>query len=164
MSLPDLDVIQVQLAVGRTTFPYVPGLLAFREAPLLLQAMNLLETTPEIVIVDGHGLAHPRGFGLACHLGVVTGIPTIGCADRPLVGRHDPPGSVKGSWTSLMEEGKPIGAVLRTRTATRPIIVSIGHGVDLNSAIKWTLACCPNYRLPEPLRVARLAARQGTVA
>ena len=164
MSLPDLNVIQVHRSTGRATFPYVPGLLAFREAPLLLPAMNLLETRPDFVFVDGHGLAHPRGFGLACHLGVLTGIPTIGCASRPLVGYHDPPGPVKGSWTYLMEEGTPIGAVVRTRSGTRPIFVSIGHRVDLDSAIKWTLACCPTFRLPGPLRVARRAARQVTGA
>ena len=163
LGLPDLDVIQVQLVTGRTTFPYVPGLLAFREAPLLLEAMNLLGATPDFVMVNGHGVAHPRRFGLACHLGVLTGIPTFGCASRSLVGYHDPPGPVKGSWTLLMEETKPIGAVLRTRTETRPIFVSIGHGVDLDTAIKWTLACCPNFRFPEPLWVARSKARQVSV-
>ena len=163
LSLPDLDVIQVQRVTGQATYPYVPGLLAFREAPLMLQAISLLKPTPDFIFVDGHGLAHPRRFGLACHLGVLTGIPTIGCAGSSLVGSHELPCSIKGSWTFLTEEDEVIGAVLRTKTATRPIFVSIGHKVDLDSAIRWTLACCPDFRVPEPLRVARRSARQVAI-
>ena len=161
LSLPDLRVIQVQVVCGKTEFPYLPGLLAFREAPLLLDALGLLSPKPDFVIVNGHGLAHPRRFGLACHLGVLTGLPTIGFASTALVGSCGPPGLEKGAWTPLEEAGETIGAVLRTREATRPVYVSIGHLVDLPSAIKWTLACCADNRSPEPLREAHRAARRG---
>lgn len=154
-------MLEVQVVSGKTEFPYVPGLLAFREAPLLLDALGRLSPRQDLVIVNGHGLAHPRRFGLACHLGVLSGLPTIGFASTAIVGPFGLPGLEKGAWTPLEEGGETIGAVLRTSEATRPAFVSIGHLVDLPSAIKWTLACCLDYRLPEPLREALRAARKG---
>jgi deoxyribonuclease V len=161
LSLPDLRVIQIHVVSGKTEFPYLPGLKAFREAPLLLEALGLLSSRPDFVIVNGHGLAHPRRFGLACHLGVRTSLPTIGIASTALVGSFDPPGLEKGSWTPLEDGAEMIGAVLRTKEATRPIHASIGHQIDLPSVVKWTLACCVDDRLPEPLREALRAARRS---
>ena len=154
LSLPDLEVVEVKRAIGKVEFPYVPGLLAFREAPCLLEALSLLTTPPDFVLVDGHGLAHPLRFGLACHLGVLTGLPTIGCAKSLLVGTHDPPEQERGAYAPLSEGDEVIGVALRTREGTRPVYVSIGHRVDLDAAVKWTLTCSAGFRLPEPLRVA----------
>jgi len=159
LSLPDLEVVEVCRAKGKVTFPYIPGLLSFREAPCLLEALSLLSTSPDFVLVDGHGLAHPRKFGLACHLGVLTGLPTIGCAKSILVGTHGPPQGARGAFTPLSEGDEKIGLSLRTRENTRPVYVSIGHRVDLDKAVKWTLACCAGFRLPEPLRLAHQATR-----
>ena len=160
LHLPDLEVAQVAQAICKITFPYIPGLLAFREAPGILEAISRLGTAPDFVIVDGHGLAHPRRFGLACHVGVLTGLPTIGCAGSLLVGTHGPVGPGKGAWAAIRDGDEVIGAALRTRDKVRPVYVSIGHKVDLPSAIRWTLACCGKYRLPELLRVARESARE----
>ena len=159
LSLPDLEVVEVRRAMGKVTFPYIPGLLAFREAPCLLEALSLLSTSPDFVLVDGHGLAHPRRFGLACHLGVLTGLPTIGCAKSLLVGTHDPPEQERGAYAPLNGIDEVIGVALRTRESTRPVYVSVGHRVDLDTAVKWTLACCTRFRLPEPLRMAHQATR-----
>jgi deoxyribonuclease V len=158
--LPDLEVAQVAQAICKITFPYIPGLLAFREAPCVLEAISRVGTTPDLVIVDGHGLAHPRRFGLACHVGVLTGLPTIGCARSILIGTHGPVGTGKGAWVAVKDGDEVIGASLRTRDRVKPVYVSIGHKVDLPSAIRWTLACCGKYRLPEPLRIARKSARE----
>ena len=164
LSLPDLEVVEVKRVIGKFRFAYIPGLLAFREAPCLLEALSLLTTPPDFLLVDGHGLAHPRRFGLACHLGVLTGLPTIGCAKSVLVGTHDPPGQERGAYATLSEIDEVIGVALRTRESTRPVYVSIGHRVDLDAAVKWTLACCAGFRLPEPLRVAHQATREGHYA
>lgn len=146
----------------RIRFPYVPGYLSFREVPPILAALDKLTVRPDLVICDGQGIAHPRRFGLACHLGVLTGIPTIGAAKSRLIGTHDEPGLDKGDWTELMDQGETIGAVLRTRAAVRPIFVSIGHRVSLPSAVRIVLACCTKYRLPETTRAAdRLASGAG---
>lgn len=180
LSLPDLQVQQVQLVTARLTFPYLPGLRAFREAPWLLEALNRLNTItcvePDFVIVNGHGLAHPRRFGLACHLGVLASLPTIGFAKTLLhgnnghgnygarkqrAGYYGSTGSAKGAWSLVREGEEVIGAVLRTREGTQPVFVSIGHKVDLSAAIRWTLACCSRYRVPEPLRVTLCASRAG---
>ncbi len=158
LSLPNLEVVELKMAKAKVSFPYIPGLLAFREAPLLLEALSLLDTPPDFQLVGGHGLAHPRRFGLACHLGVSTDVLTIGCAKSLLVGAHDLQEQKKGGVSHLSDSGEIIGVVLRTRDATRPVYVSIGHRVDLDAAVKWTLACCAGYRLPEPLRAAHQAA------
>lgn len=158
LRLPSLQVVEVKRIQGVPGFPYVPGLLSFREAPLVLEALGRLAITPDFLLVDGQGLAHPRRFGLACHLGLLTGLPTIGCAKSLLQGRYAALGQEKGAWASLEDRGEVVGAALRTREGARPIYVSIGHRVDLSSALRWVLACCTGYRLPEPTRLAHLAA------
>ena len=160
LSLPDLRPLQVVRSRATVTYPYVSGLLAFRKAPLMLEALSGLEARPDFVIVGGHGLAHPRRFGLACHLGLLSGVPTIGCAGSALAGTHGFLAPEKGPSTPLTEDGQVIGAVLRTRDNTRPVYVSVGHDVDLKAAVRWALACCAGYRLPEPVRAARRAARE----
>ena len=158
MSLPDLQVVEVKCVQGEPGFQYVPGLLSFREAPLVLGALERLTVTPDFLLADGQGLAHPRRFGLACHLGLLTGLPAIGCAKSILRGRHGPLGRDQGSWASLEDRGDVVGAALRTREGISPIYVSIGHKVDLPSALRWVLACCAGYRMPEPTRLAHQAA------
>ncbi len=158
MSLPDLQVTEVEVSMGTPGFPYVPGLLSFREVPLVLEALDQLSVAPDFLLADGQGLAHPRRFGLACHLGLLYGVPAIGCAKSVLVGKHGPLELQKGSWTPLEDKGETVGAALRTRDGVSPIYVSIGHKVDLESAIRWVLACCDGYRMPEPTRLAHLAA------
>ncbi len=135
-------------------FPYVPGLLSFRETPALLEALRKLRTEPEALICDAHGLAHPRRFGLACHVGLWTGIPTVGCAKSRLCGQHSTPAIRRGSRRALRDRGERIGTVLRTRDAVRCVYVSPGHLCDHDSAIRLVLACSVRYRLPEPTRLA----------
>ncbi len=158
MRLPDLQVVEVKRSRGRPGFPYVPGLLSFREAPLVLAALDLLTTMPDLLLADGQGLAHPRRFGLACHLGLLTDLPAIGCAKSILRGKHRPLDSSRGSWVPLEDREEVVGAALRTRDRVNPIYVSIGHKVDLPAAIRWVLACGGGYRMPEPTRLAHLAA------
>lgn len=150
-----LDKVTVDMPV---TFPYLPGLLAFREAPAVLSAIEKLAIAPDLIIVDGHGFAHPRRFGLACHLGVLLDRPTIGCAKSRLVGTYDEPVQEAGAWAPLMDGGEQIGVVLCTKDGVRPLFVSIGHQVDLETATLWVLACCRGYRLPETSRRAHHAA------
>jgi len=151
---PDLEVLETRTAERRATFPYVPGLLAFRELPAITKAMRALDRPPDLAIVDGHGFAHPRRFGIACHVGVAFGIPTIGCGKSLFVGEHAAPAPARGSWTRLIHQGETIGAALRTRDGIRPIYVSTGHRVSLPTAIRWILKLAPRYRLPEPIRAA----------
>ena len=148
-------------AVARrpTRFPYIPGLLSFREIPAILAAMERLEVLPDLILCDGQGLAHPRRFGIACHLGVLTGFPCIGVAKTRLIGEHSAVPAAKGAWVPLMDKGERIGAVLRTRKGVKPLFISVGHRIGLDSAIAYTLACTPRYRLPETTRHAhRLAS------
>lgn len=158
LNLPSLTVAEVKTARGKPGFPYVPGLLSFREAPLVLEALGRLETRPDLLLADGQGLAHPRRFGLACHLGLLADLPTIGCAKSLLVGAYGPLGTEKGAWVPLEHRGDVVGAALRTRQDVSPLYVSIGHKVDLPSAVHWALACCTRYRIPEPTRLAHFAA------
>ena len=155
---PSLEVVEVSTAEGIADFPYVPGLLSFREAPILLEALAGLRLTPDVILVDGQGTAHPRRFGIACHLGLAIDVPTIGCAKSRLVGTHQEPDEQKGTWTSLVDHEEPIGAVVRTRTGVRPIYVSPGNTIDLESSVRWALACSPRYRVPVPTRLAHRAA------
>ncbi len=145
---------------GTVSFPYVPGLLSFREVPLLLQALAQLRTTPDVLMVDGQGLAHPRRCGLATHLGVLLDHPTVGVAKSRLFGRHAEPGPEKGSRTPLYDDGRVIGAVVRTRTDVRPVYVSVGHRMTLEAAVALTLRCTTRYRLPEPTRLADQLSRR----
>ncbi|MBI4312282.1 MAG: deoxyribonuclease V [Chloroflexi bacterium] len=158
LEYPALAVVEVKTARGLPGFPYVPGLLSFRESPLVLAALERLEHTPDLLLCDGQGLAHPRRFGLACHLGVLTGLATIGCAKSRLTGRHEAVALERGGWSPLVDRGEVVGAALRTREGVQPLYVSIGHRVDLPSAVRWTLACCRRYRVPEPTRLAHFAA------
>jgi deoxyribonuclease V len=154
MSFPELKSLEMRTAVKKGIFPYVPGLLTFREGPALLEAFRKLEKKPDLIFFDGQGLAHPRRLGLASHLGLFLDTPSIGCAKTRLVGRHKPPPEEKGNWTELTDKGELVGAVLRTRTGVSPVFVSVGHRIDLDSAISLTLSACGKYRLPEPIRKA----------
>lgn len=159
LSFPDLELIEHALVRRPTCFPYVPGLLSFREIPAVLDALARLRTIPDLILCDGQGIAHPRRLGLASHLGVVTGLPTIGVAKSRLIGEHDEPGRAKGSRVPLFDGKEIIGVVLRTRTDVRPVYVSIGHRVSLQTAVRYTMACVTRYRLPETTRWAdKLAA------
>jgi deoxyribonuclease V len=158
LSYPGFEIAEMQVVTDRITFPYVPGLLTFREAPLTLAACEKLTLTPDIVIVDGQGLAHPRRIGLASHLGLCLDAPTIGCAKSRLIGEHAEPGMEAGSYADLSDKGEVIGAVLRTRSGVSPVFVSVGHRISLPSAVHWVLACCRGFRLPEPTRLAHMAA------
>ncbi len=156
-SLPDLRVVATAKAVLPVTFPYIPGLLSFREAPVCLAAIEKLDLEPDVFLVDGQGIAHPRRLGLAAHLGLFLGRPTIGCAKSRLIGTYNEPGRQKGQHTWLYDGDEVIGAVLRTRTDVRCLFVSIGHRCDLPAAIRTVLQCTTRYRLPEPTRVAHQA-------
>jgi deoxyribonuclease V len=159
LSFPGLQLHDQAISRSPTRFPYVPGYLSFRELPAVLQALEQLATQPDLLLCDGQGLAHPRRFGLACHLGVVTGLPSIGVAKSRLLGSHREPGPRKGQWTPLLDKGETIGAVLRTRSNVSPLFVSIGHRVSLETAIDYVLRCTTRYRLPETTRWAhRLAS------
>jgi len=158
LAYPDMTVTEVSAVSGEITFPYVPGLLTFREAPLVLEAWEKLGKAPDAVIVDGQGIAHPRRVGLAAHLGLCLGVPTIGCAKSRLIGEHEEPGLEAGSTADLVDNGEVIGQVVRTRTGVKPLYVSIGNLIDLPSAVKLVLDCCRGYRLPEPTRLAHQAA------
>ena len=148
------EIVQTRHAVRPLRFPYVPGLLAFREAPAILAALRKLDPPIDALMCDGHGLAHPRGFGVACYLGVLCDLPSIGCAKSRLVGEHSMPATRRGAWTSIRHRGHIVGAVLRTKAGTNPIYVSIGHRVDLRGASALVLKCATRYRLPEPTRLA----------
>lgn len=156
-----LQPIAEVVARRPTRMPYIPGLLSFRELPAVLQALSELPQTPDLVFVDGQGVAHPRGLGIAAHLGVITDLPTIGVAKSILVGQHGEVGPMRGDRTELVHRGKVIGTVLRSKDRTRPLIVSPGHRVSQASAAALVLACCTRYKLPEPTRLAdRLASRR----
>ena len=166
MEWPSGEVVEEVTAERRAEFPYIPGLLSFREIPSLLAAFERLRTRPDVIIYDGHGIAHPRGFGIASHLGVLLDAPTIGCAKKRLVGEHEEPGPERGSQVPLRLEGKTIGTVLRTRSKVKPVFISVGHRIGLRSAVRLVLETGGGYRLPEPTRLAHLlsnAARRGEV-
>jgi deoxyribonuclease V len=140
------------------TFPYIPGLLSFREIPAIIPVLHALSVVPDLVIADGQGIAHARGLGLASHLGVLTGIPTIGCAKSKLIGSYEEPGPRKGDWEYLYLGDEVIGAVVRSRDNVKPLFVSIGHGITLHSAVYYILKCCITYRITEPIRYAHRLA------
>ncbi|MFB0556910.1 MAG: deoxyribonuclease V [Dehalococcoidia bacterium] len=158
ISYPEFTIVEVKTAESKIAFPYIPGLLSFREAPLILAACEKLCHTPDLVLVDGQGVAHPRRLGLASHLGLFLDMPTIGCAKSILCGRHEPVGEEVGCHAELIDNEGIIGAALRTKIGTKPIYVSVGHKIDLASALYWVTKCCRGYRLPEPTRLAHLAA------
>jgi deoxyribonuclease V len=161
LRFPELTVHESKLIRRPTSFPYIPGLLSFREAPALLDALAQLKARPDLLLCDGAGYAHPRRFGLACHLGLLSGIPTIGVAKSYLTGKYDPVPDERGAWQELRDGDEVIGAVLRTRPKVRPLFISIGHRISLPAAIEFVLRCTPKHRLPETTRQAHnLASRK----
>lgn len=153
-----LELIDTAVYEGKISFPYVPGLLSFREAPLIIEAWKQLSVKPDIIMVDGQGIAHPRRFGIAAHLGLLFDIPSIGCAKSRLIGSHDILPDKAGSHTLLKDNNETIGAAVRTRNGVKPLYISIGHKIDLAGAIETVFKCCRGYRLPEPTRMAHMAA------
>lgn len=156
---PELDVLETAIARRPTAFPYIPGLLSFRELPAVLAALEQLREPPDLLLCDGQGIAHPRRFGIASHLGLLVDIPAIGVAKTRLCGTHEEPPNQRGAWTPLWGQGEIIGAVLRSRIGVRPLYISPGHRVGLETAIAYVMGCCTRYRLPETTRHAhRLAS------
>ncbi len=151
---PEMEVVEQATATRENAFPYVPGLLSFREVPVALDALARLRTTPDLLICDGQGYAHPRRFGLACHLGLVTGIASVGCAKSWLIGAYSQPGPEQGERSPLLADDEIIGMALRSRPHTRPLYISAGYRVTLERAVEVTLRCLRGYRLPEPTRAA----------
>jgi deoxyribonuclease V len=158
VSFPDLEVQEMRTAALRPRFPYVPGYLSFRELPVLARCLRRVRTPFQAMLCDGQGIAHPRGLGLAAHLGLALGIPTVGCAKSRLIGDHGEVGTRRGDFEPLTLDGRRIGSVLRTRRSVKPIFVSPGHLVDHPGSRRITLACLTRYRLPEPTRLAHIAA------
>lgn len=155
LSFPQLEVVEEAYGCCPVRFPYVPGLLTFREAPAVLDAFRRTATVPDVVLFDGQGYAHPRRFGLASHLGLILDLPSIGCAKSRLIGRYQEPGEAFGSWTPLMDKEELIGAAVRTRPGHAPLFVSVGHKLSLETAVQIVLACCRNHHfMPEPTRMA----------
>jgi len=161
LDFPGLKLLEWVTAKRPLTFPYVPGLLTFREGPVVLDAVAKLSVTPDLFIFDGQGKAHPRRLGIASHMGLLLDRPSIGCAKSRLCGFYEEPGPERGSHTFLEDHGEIIGAVVRTRTGVKPVFVSVGHKIDLDSAIQTVLACCPKYRLPETTRWAHKLAGEA---
>ncbi|MDQ5909730.1 MAG: Endonuclease [Pseudomonadota bacterium] len=156
---PELEVLETAIARRPTTFPYLPGLLSFRELPAVLEALEQLRELPDMLLCDGQGIAHPRRLGIASHLGLLVDTPSIGVAKTRLCGTHEEPPNQRGAWTPLWANGEMIGAVLRTRPSVKPLYISSGHRVSLETAIQFVMACCTRYRLPETTRHAhRLAS------
>jgi deoxyribonuclease V len=154
LSFPELHQVDQAIARQPTRFPYIPGLLSFREIPAILEALDRLHQAPDLLLCDGQGLAHPRRFGLACHLGLLCDLPSIGVAKSRLIGRHGEPPDLQGAWVPLLDREDVIGAVVRTRQGVKPLYISIGHRISLDSAIHYTLACTTRYKLPETTRAA----------
>jgi deoxyribonuclease V len=160
LSLRPLDYV---IARRPATFPYVPGFLSFRETPAVLAAIEQLRVRPDLLICDGQGIAHPRRFGIACHVGLLAGIPAIGCAKSLLVGRHAPVPNERGASVPLLHRGEQVGVALRTRPNTKPVFISIGHRISLATAIEYVMSCTTKYRLPETTRAADGLASHGRV-
>lgn len=160
MGFPRLEILEKKFFVSQVVFPYIPGLLSFREAPLLLGALAKIKREPDIILFDGQGIAHPRRMGIATHLGLFLEKPTIGCAKSLLVGKYLHPGGRKGSYSLLEDKGEVIGAAVRTRKEKKPVFVSPGDGIDLMTSIEIVLRCTGRYRLPEPLRQAHLLVKE----
>ena len=159
LAFPGLELIDKAVVRRPTRFPYVPGLLSFREAPAVLAAFGRLRVAPDLILYDGQGIAHPRRFGIASHVGLLLDTPSIGVAKTRLIGAPRAPPDRRGAWAPLVDAGETIGAVLRTRAGVNPVYVSIGHRVGLAAAVRWTMACVTRYRLPETTRWAhRLAS------
>jgi deoxyribonuclease V len=164
LKLPELTVVESAIARHPTTFPYIPGLLSFREIPVLLNALAQLQTVPDLLMCDGNGYIHPRRLGIASHLGILLDHPTIGVAKSYFLGEHDPVSETAGAWQPITHQGETIGAIVRNRTHVRPIYISSGHRVSLKTATQFVRQCTTKYRLPEPTRLAdRLSKRNGVL-
>ncbi|PRX25664.1 endonuclease V [Actinoplanes italicus] len=161
LNTADLSVADTAVVRGRPAFPYIPGLFAFREVPALMDALDRLTVRPDVLICDGHGLAHPRRFGLAAHLGVLTDLPAFGVGKTRLVGDWEPVGEPRGARSALVDAGETVGAVLRTQAGVKPVFVSVGHRIGLEPACELTLRLAPRYRLPETTRAADRLCRDG---
>jgi deoxyribonuclease V len=159
----NLEVIEEATYIGRTSVPYIPGLLSFREGPALLQAFGNLRKRPDVVLFDGQGIAHPRGLGLAAHMGLILDIPSVGCAKTRLIGAFEEPGAKRGQLSPLIHDGEQIGAVLRTKDHVKPVFVSQGHRVSLESAVDVVLHSTRRYRIPEPIRCAHILVNKMRV-
>ncbi len=151
---PGISYLTQAYSIEKTLFPYIPGFLSFREGQSVINALKSLQAQPDVILFDGHGIAHPRGVGIASHIGVMLGIPSIGCAKSRLIGEYKEPKAQKGSWSNLLYKGRKVGVVLRTRANVKPVFVSPGHLLDIDSSIKIVLDCTTNFRVPEPLRNA----------
>lgn len=161
LNYPELKVIERKTAMAKATFPYIPGFLTFREGPALVAAFLKIRVEPDVIIFDGQGIAHPRGFGIASHMGVLLDKPSVGCAKSLLVGKYGGPGGKRGSTSPLLNKsGKVIGVVLRTRDNVSPVFVSIGNKIDLKGSVEVVLSCAPRYRLPEPTRKAHALSNE----
>lgn len=156
-----LQVVEQVVVYGEAAFPYVPGLFAFREVPALVRALERLTTTPDLLVCDGYGVAHPRRFGLACHLGVLTGLPALGVGKTRFTGSNEDPATARGSWSPITMDGEVVGRAVRTRDGVKPVYVSPGHLIDLDTACDQVLRLAPTYRLPEPIRHADHLARHS---
>jgi deoxyribonuclease V len=163
LEYPSLRPLDYAIARRPTTFPYVPGFLSFRETPAVLAAIEQLRVRPDLLICDGQGIAHPRRFGIACHVGLLAGIPAIGCAKSLLVGRHAPVPDERGATVPLTHRGEQVGVALRTRPGTKPVFISVGHRIALGTAIEYVMSCTTKYRLPETTRAADGLASHGRV-
>jgi deoxyribonuclease V len=155
-SYPDLTLLESATAQGRAFFPYIPSLLTFREAPVLIKAFSGLKAKPDLILIDGQGIAHPRSMGIAAHLGLLLDLPSIGCAKSRLYGADGEPALEEGSVVPLIEEGRTVGMIVRTQTGVKPVYVSPGHKMDLETSVKIVLSLCQGYRIPEPLRQAHI--------
>jgi deoxyribonuclease V len=156
LRMEDLSIVEKQEVVCETSFPYIPGLLSFRETPALLEVFAKVRTEPDVVMLDGQGMAHPRRFGYACHVGLWLNRPSVGCAKSRLLGVYKEPGPEAGSVAALAHDDEVIGQVVRTKTKVKPVYVSVGHKIDLRSAVELVLTTCRGYRIPEPTRQAHL--------
>jgi len=157
---PELVYLGHETAIKKATFPYVPGYLTFREGPAIIETINSLSIKPDLILVDGQGIAHPKGIGIASHIGVLLNIPAIGCAKSRLVGEYKEPGFKKGAWSHLKYNGRTVGAVVRTKNNVRPLFVSPGHRIDLKASIEIVLGCTSKYRIPDPLRMADFISKK----
>ncbi|MDA8371516.1 MAG: endonuclease V [Nocardiopsaceae bacterium] len=164
LSAQTLEVVDSAAVAAEPRFPYVPGLFAFREVPPLLEAIGRLRVAPDVFACDGFGLAHPRRFGLACHIGLLLDRPAFGIGKSPFVGTAEPPAEERGSWTPLIDAGEVVGRAVRTRSGVKPVYVSIGHRIDLAGATELALRLAPNYRVPEPIRRADRLSRDRLAA
>jgi Deoxyinosine 3''endonuclease (endonuclease V) len=154
LKFPELEPVETAEALMPIQFPYVPGLLSFREVPVAVRALEKLKTAPDLIICDGQGIAHPRRFGIACHIGLITDVPTIGAAKSILVGKYENLGEKRGSTADLIHRREKVGVALRTKDKVQPVYVSIGHRIGLETAVEYVLKCAPKYRLPETTRLA----------